>query len=93
MIYQRLIVDKQDLDLMTVDFIEPINCHLTLQVSSTDKGVMKINMPNYFACELTEQAYITVIEYMKAAADSGYNWLCDTSADDIDFLYSPGGTW
>jgi hypothetical protein len=93
LIYQRLIVDKQDLDLTTVDFIEPINCHLTLQISSADKGIMKIGRSGSFICELTEQSYITAIEYMKAAADSGYNWLCDTSADDIDFLYSAGGTW
>jgi len=30
---------------------------------------------------------------MKAAAEIGYNWLCDTSTDNIDFLYSTGGTW
>lgn len=93
LIYQRLILDKQSLDLTTADFIQPINCHVTLQLSSTDEGVIKTDKENIFICKLTEQTYITAIEYMKAAADSGYNWLCDTSSDDIDFLYSAGGTW
>jgi hypothetical protein len=92
LIYQRLIVDKQALDLATVDFIESINCQLTLQASSTDKGIMKTDRPNSFICEPTEQTYIVATEYMKAV-DSGHNWLCDTSADNVDFLYSAGGTW
>jgi hypothetical protein len=93
LIYQRLIIGKQNIDLKTLDFIQPVNCHLTLQVSSSDKGIMKTDSPNFFTCRLTKQTFITAIEYMKAATDSGYNWLCDTSSDDIDFLYSAGGTW
>ena len=93
LIYQRIIIDKQSLDLTTLDFIKSVNCHLILQVSSSDNGVMQTDRPSFFTCRLTEQTFITAIEYMKAAADSGYNWLCDTSSDDIDFLYSAGGTW
>lgn len=93
LIYRRLILDKQTLDLTTADFIQPINCNVTLQLSSSDEGVIKTDKENLFICKLTEQTYITAIDYMKAAADSGCNWLCDTSSDDIDFLYSAGGTW
>jgi hypothetical protein len=93
LIYQRLIVDKQSLDLTTIDFIEPINCHVTLQLSSSDEGVIKTDKADIFIVKLMEQTYITATEYMNAAADNGYNWLCDTSTDDIDFLYSTGGTW
>jgi len=70
-----------------------INCHITLQLSSTDEGVIKTDQSGSFICKLTEQTYITVMEYMKAAADSDYHWLCETSSDNIDFLYSSGGTW
>ncbi|ULQ55838.1 hypothetical protein KJS94_14405 [Flavihumibacter rivuli] len=93
LIYQRLILDKQNLDLTTADFIQSINCHVTLQLSSNDEGVIKTEKEDTFICKLTEQSYNTIIEYMKAAADSGHNWLCDTSIDNIDFLYSAGGTW
>ena len=93
LIYQRLILDKQSLDLTTVDFIQPINCHVTLRLSSSDEGVIKTVIADVFICKLTEQTYIRAIEYLKAATDNGYNWLCDTSTDEIDFLYSAGGTW
>jgi hypothetical protein len=93
LMYQQLVIGRQSIDLTTVDFIKAVNCLLILQVSSIDKGVLKTDKPTVFTCELTEQAYMNTIEYMKAAAKSGYNWLCDTSSDDIDFLYSAGGTW
>ena len=93
LICQRLLVDKQSLDLTTAEFIRPINCRVILQLSSSDEGVIKTDEPSFFICKLTEQTYITAMECMRAAADSGYEWLCDTSSDDIDFLYSSGGTW
>jgi hypothetical protein len=92
LVFQTLIVAKQKLDLSSVEFIEPVNCQLILQLSLVDKGILKTDKPNVFTCDLTEQSFTTAIEYMKAT-DSGYNWLCDTSDDNIDFLYSPGGTW
>ena len=92
LIYQRLILDNQSVDLAAADFIQPINCHLNLQLASIDEGVVKTDKDNFFICKLTAQTYVTATEYMKAI-DSGYNWLCDTSDDNIDFLYSAGGTW
>jgi hypothetical protein len=91
-IYKRLICDKEKLDLLSLDFIKPLNCQLNFQLSTIDKGILKTDEPNVFVCYLTEKAYLTAIELMNAV-DSGYNWLCDTSNDDIDFLYSAGGTW
>lgn len=92
LVFQTLIVGKQKLDLSSVEFIEPVNCQLIFQLSLVDKGILKTDKPNIFTCDLTEQSFTTAIEFMKAT-DSGYNWLCDTSDDNIDFLYSPGGTW
>ncbi|RYE59103.1 MAG: hypothetical protein EOP48_01975 [Sphingobacteriales bacterium] len=91
-IYQKLIINKAKLDLSNLAFIELVNCKLVLQVSSSDKGILRTEEPNTFTCDLTEETYKTAIEKMKAI-DSGYNWLCDTSDDNIDFLYSSGGTW
>lgn len=91
-IYKRLICDKETLDLSNLAFIVPLNCQLILQLATVDKGILKTDEPNIFICYLTEQAYLRAIEFMKGV-DSGYNWLCDTSNDDIDFLYSAGGTW
>ena len=91
LIYQNLIVERRVLDLSTVEFIQQVNCRLVLQVTLHDNGILKTSDPDLFTCNLTEQSYRKLIEIMKAAAD--YNWLCERSDDDIDFLYSVGGWW
>lgn len=92
LLYQQLIIARQSLKLATVNFIQSINCKLTLELSSEDKGILRTQNANEFVCKLTEPTWTKAIEYMKAVGN-GYNWLCDTSKDDIDFLYSSGGTW
>lgn len=92
LISQTLLTDKQPLDLSTVSFIESVNCILILRLSSVDKGILRADQPHTFTCDLTEQSHMDTIEMMKAVS-SGYNWLCRTSEENIDFLYSPGGTW
>src|SRR5689334_968915 len=78
LIYQKLIVERQSLHLSSLSFIESVNCQLSLQVSPNDDGILKTDQQKVFTCNLTEQSFLTVIEYMKAVS-SGYNWLCDTS--------------
>ncbi len=91
-IWQSLIINKKDLDLSRIAFIEPINCKLILQLSSNDYGILRASESKTFICQLTEESYKRAIDIMKAV-DNGFNWLCSTSVDNIDFLYSPGGTW
>lgn len=91
-INQTLIVDKQMLNLSIIKFIEPQNCSLVLQLSLVDKGILRGSNENTFVCHLTEQSYAAMIQMVKSYSQ-GYHWLCDTSAEDIDFLYSAGGTW
>jgi hypothetical protein len=92
LISQHLLADKQDLDLVNARFLEPINCQLILRLSAVDKGILKTEKPGVFTCSLSEKSYTTLIEIMKSVS-GGHNWLCETSDDNIDFLYSPGGTW
>ena len=89
---QNLITNNHTVDLSQVDFIEAINCQLTLRISPNDKGILRTEHQNIFTCELTKKTYQTAIEIMKGV-NSGFNWLCDTSNDNIDFLYSTGGDW
>lgn len=91
-IHQVLIVDKHVLNLSTIKLIEPVNCTLSLQLSPVDIGILRGEQPSTFTCNLTEQSYLRIIQ-MVTAASGGYYWLCDTSAENIDFLYSAGGTW
>jgi hypothetical protein len=90
--YKQLAIVGQSLELTSVAFIQSINCKLTLELSSKDEGVLRTEKVDEFICKLTKSTLTEAIENMKAVSD-GYNWLCDTSKDDIDFLYSSGGTW
>jgi hypothetical protein len=92
LILTNIITNKNELNLSQVDFIETINCTLILQLSATDIGISKSADPNNFVCSLTQESFNNMIQLMEKVT-SGYNWLCDTSNDDIDFLYSKGGTW
>jgi hypothetical protein len=90
---QNVIIDNgHELEVSSQPFIQPINCNLLLRITEVDNGVLKTDKGNAFVCELTKTSFRTLIEKMKNVS-SGYNWLCDTSGDDIDLLFSSGGTW
>jgi len=90
--YKQLSLAGQSLELTSIDFIQSINCKLTLELSTEDKGVLRTGKANEFICKLTKPTLTEAIENIKAVGDD-FNWLCDTSKDNIDFLYSSGGTW
>jgi|LakMenEpi03Aug12_release.lakeMendotaPanAssembly.Ray.scaffolds.fasta_scaffold713495_2 hypothetical protein len=92
LITEEILIKKDILDFSKLDFIESINCNLILMLSSEDKGIIKSDNAGNFKCYLTEESYNDFIEIMESV-DKGYNWLCVTSDENIDFLYSPGGTW
>lgn len=92
MIDQIVIKNNQPLDLSTIDFIKPVNCRLILRSAPVDDGIIKTNEVDVFGCNLTVPAYRQLIDRMKNVT-GGYHWLCETSDDAIDFLYSPGGAW
>lgn len=98
---QQAIIDflKQkflSLNISELPFIESIECHLIFNISDTDEGIMKTAEKNVFHCNLIENGFIAMCAIMNPFIEydsSGYNWLCEVSDDNIDFLFSPGGTW
>lgn len=97
-IRSHLIDDQKPLDLSTIDFITPMNCKLTLEVSEEDHGIDMPEIKNDFVCKLTTKTYIEMLGYMAAFTKnendlSGYNWLYDPKMNKIDLLFSPGGSW
>lgn len=91
-VINNFLVTKEAVELSDCDFIEAIDCKLLLQLSNEDLGILKAEKSNTFTCNLTEKSYTEAIELMKATSE-GYNWLSITSNENIDFLYSSGGTW
>ena len=92
---QKVIIESnKKIDLTTLDFIQAINCNLTLHISDTDKGITTSDNKN-FVCNLTIEKYKEMIYLMEPFCDketNGYQWLYDLDTP-IDFLFSPGGSW
>jgi hypothetical protein len=93
-IQKAIIESNKAINLATLNFIHPINCDLTLQISDTDKGIATSNNKT-FICNLTIEKYREMIFLIKPFCDkktNGYQWLYDLDTT-IDFLFSPGGSW
>jgi hypothetical protein len=91
LICKTLIETGEELNLAKVAFIKPMNCELVLTVTENEIGIVK-HSGNFLTCGLTKESYQEMIEIMEHVG-TGYNWLYEQSATDIDFLYSSGGTW
>lgn len=93
-IQQTLIEHGRQLNLYEIDFIEAVNCNLTLRISEKDLGIKSNDNSTYF-CDLTRNSYenmINLIEPFCKKDSSGYQWLYDIDTP-IDFLFSPDGQW
>lgn len=93
-IQEKIIEGNNEIELTTLDFIESVNCNLTLKISETNKGILTSDNNN-FVCILTVEKYEEMIFLMEPFCESEvniYQWLYDLDTP-IDFLFSPGGSW
>lgn len=91
---QTVVVNKEQLDLSTLDFIEPRNCNLILRIADEDLGVVRAGR-KIFYCDLTIEGYqrmILLLDPFCKRETKGYQWLYDIDTQ-TDFLFSPAGTW
>lgn len=93
-IQETIILNKKNLDLSSINFIQIRNCNLILRVANDDIGIVTLDKENFF-CDLTIQSYIQMISLLDPFCKketNGYQWLYDIDSQ-TDFLFSPGGTW
>jgi hypothetical protein len=93
-LHQIIIVNKSQLDLSTIDFIEARNCSLMLRISSLDEGITSSDN-KIFYCDLTISGYeqmLLLLEPFCKKETKGYQMLYDIDSL-TDFLFSPSGTW
>lgn len=91
-VVDKLIIDGNYITLSTLDFIQPINCDLTLRIAPTDEGIMRIDETN-FICDLTKACYeemSRLIEPFCKKESRGFQFLYELDVP-IDFLFSPDG--
>lgn len=93
-VQQTILLNKRPLDLSTIDFIEARNCRLTLRISDEDDGITTSGKKHFF-CDLTITGYEQMVSLMEQFCNKetkGYLFLYDVDSQ-IDFLFSPAGTW
>jgi hypothetical protein len=89
-----LIETGATVDVSALDFIESLNCQLTLSISLTNDGIATADKL-HFICKLTKDTYKNVAYLLEPFCEmglDGYQWMYDLDTS-IDFLFSPGGTW
>jgi len=93
-IQQFIVSNNKQLELITVKYIKARNCILTLCISEEDEGMMTTDDFTFF-CNLTKKGYeqmVTLLEPFCNKETKGHQWLYDVD-NQIDFLFSPAGTW
>lgn len=93
-IKESLVLKNSELDVSSLPFIQARNCNLILRIASEDIGITTPDEQN-FICELTHQGYVQLIATLEPFCKKetrGYQWLYDIDSN-IDFLFSPAGTW
>jgi hypothetical protein len=89
-----LIKNEIKIALGSLNFIQSVNCSLTLSIDNEDLGIIRTG-PAEFECKMTKHSYkemVSLIQPFVNKESDGYQWLYDNMAE-IDFLFSPGGTW
>ena len=86
-----LIDNKNPIELTTLDFVELLNCKLTLRVANEDLGISTSDYVIFF-CDLTIDSYKSIeklLEPFCRKESRGYQWLYDIDTP-IGFLFSAG---
>jgi len=79
------------IQLSDYEFIEPVNCELTLRIAETDEGIITDDYQHFF-CDLTPKGYaemIKLIEPFCFKETDAYRILYDLD-NPIDFIFSAG---
>ena len=92
---KRSLIDRDgELFISNLDFVHPINCTLTFQLSGRDLGIKSpSDDAKSFLGQFSKNTYVNMLEIIDYLKD-GYNWLYDPSDEDqIDLLLSFDGSW
>jgi hypothetical protein len=82
---------KIEIELSEYEFIESVNCRLTLRVSEVDEGIVTEDFKHFY-CDLTTNRYnemIKLIEPFCQKETDAFQYLYDLD-NPIDFIFSAG---
>jgi len=91
-IIQKLTAKRKiEIELSDYEFIESVNCRLTLRVSENDEGIVSEDFKHFY-CDLTTDGYaemIKLIEPFCQKETDAFQYLYDLD-NPIDFIFSAG---
>ncbi|MFZ4399260.1 MAG: hypothetical protein ACOYO1_04435 [Bacteroidales bacterium] len=93
-LFQQIIVNKTELKLSSIDFIQARNCSLTMQISDIDEGITSTDDKS-FICRLTKGGYEKMLQLLLPFCEKetkGFQYLYDIDSL-TDFLFTPSGSW
>jgi hypothetical protein len=92
LILRELVLRKKDsIELSDYEFIEAVNCSLTLRISETDEGIVTDDYKQFY-CDLTTDGYnemIKLIEPFCIRETDAYRILYELD-NPIEFIFSAG---
>lgn len=92
LILRDLVLRKKDsIELSDYEFIEAVNCSLTLRISETDEGIVTDDYKHFY-CDLTTDGYnemIKLIEPFCIKETDAYRILYELD-NPIEFIFSAG---
>ena len=93
-IQKEIINGNDSLALHELDFIDALNCSVTLVVSKEDESLVQTGEMNQYECRLSKLTYQEFVQIILHASGEGYNWLTPGEyLDEPAFLISKYGTW
>lgn len=94
LIKTEVLLKHKSIDLSSIVFIKSRNCTLQIRIGTEDLGVITNDEVDFY-CYLTHQSYKQMLDILTPFCErdtKGYAYLYDLD-NQIDFLFSPGGTW
>lgn len=93
LVHEFVVAKKQELDLATIDFIEVLNCNLTLRISEEDEGILSEDQVNFY-CDLTLEGYKQMLILLQPFCEKetmAFQYLYDVDSL-TDLLFAPAGS-
>lgn len=94
LIRKEIIENKQSVQLSELEFIESVNCTVTLNLNEEDLGMETVDN-THFECGLTLASYHKILYLLEAFCGkkcSGFQWLYEAD-NPVEFLFSQNGDW
>jgi hypothetical protein len=95
MLSKLITSDSPPVQVHQLDFVEAIDgCHLNLEVSAFDQGLIREPGTSHFVCRMTPGTWDNIAGLIEpfCSQEIGYQWLVE-SPETGGLLLSPGGEW